>query len=75
MYVKLFNGNPSKFPYNLGELKKENPGTSFPDSIPATTLASFNVYEVTPTPAPTFDSRTHAVKTQAEKINGTWTQV
>lgn len=74
MYVKLFDNKPSKFPYGLGELKKENPGTSFPTAIPAETLASFDVYEVTPTPAPKFDSTTHSATAWVEHVNGAWLQ-
>jgi len=74
MYAKVVNDQIGKFPYTLADLRTDNSGTSFPDPIPAATLASFDVYEVTETPAPTFDSRTHAVKMRAEKVNGTWMQ-
>lgn len=74
MYVKLLNGKPSEFPYSLGKLKKENPGTSFPETLSASTLAGFDVYEVTPTPAPEYDGKTHTAKTSAAKVNGAWLQ-
>jgi hypothetical protein len=74
MYVKLSNGNPSRFPYNLGQLKKENPNTSFPSVISSETLASFDVYEVTSTQAPSFDTKTRQVSQWVEKIDGTWVQ-
>jgi hypothetical protein len=75
MYVKLLNGNPSQFPYGLGQLKKDNPNTSFPSVISSETLAFFDVYEVTPTQAPSFDSKTRQASQWVEKVNGTWIQI
>lgn len=74
MYVKLLNNTPSKFPYNLGELKKENPNTSFPNPISNSTLADFDVYPVTPTTAPAFDNTTHRLRNWVENTNQEWRQ-
>ena len=74
MHVKLQNGQPSKFPYTLGDLRTDNPGTSFPTVIAADTLAAFDVYPVTPVPAPAFDSKTQRVKQGVELVGDTWTQ-
>jgi hypothetical protein len=74
MYVKLLDGSPSKFPYNLGELKKDAPNTSFPDPISETALADYGVYPVTPTPAPSCDSKTHRLTQWVEEVDGAWTQ-
>jgi len=74
MYVKLVNGTPGRFPYNMGDLKKEHPNTSFPTPISASTLAEFDVYEVTPTPTPAFDSKTHKARQWVAEVNGTWLQ-
>lgn len=74
MYVKLLNNTPNKFPYNLGELKKENPNTSFPDPMSNSTLADFDVYPVTPTTAPVFDNTTHRLRNWVENTNQEWRQ-
>ena len=75
MYVKVNNDQPISFPYSLGRLKKDNPSTSFPADITSELLASFNVYPVTATSAPDFDSKTHRVRQSVESIDGAWTQV
>ena len=74
MYVRLVNGKPGYFPYSLADLKAENPGTSFPDPIPDSALAGYDVYPVTPTDPPSFDSKTHKAVTTATEINGDWIQ-
>jgi hypothetical protein len=43
-YVKVTNGQAEK--YTIGQLRRDNPRTSFPKMIPDETLASFNVYPV-----------------------------
>ena len=74
MYVKVKNGQPASFPYNLGQLKKDNPGTSFPEVLSEQALAGFDVYPVIPTPAPECDSKTHRHITGVENKEGIWTQ-
>jgi len=50
MHLKLTNGQPEK--YSIGQLRRDNPQTSFPKSIPDDLLASYDVYPYTrPTPA------------------------
>lgn len=74
MYVQLSDNKPSKFPYTLAELRRDNPGTSFPPVLPDSTLASFDVYEVVSTPAPACDSKTHTLKTWVSQVDGAWLQ-
>lgn len=74
MFVKLTNGKPSKFPYTLGEFRRDNPNTSFPKVISDETLAEFSVYRVSPTSPPQIDNRTHYVTQWVELVNGTWLQ-
>jgi hypothetical protein len=50
MYIKLTNGTPEA--YSIGQLRKDNPQVSFPQDIPADTLAEYNVYPVTPAEPP-----------------------
>lgn len=75
MYVKTIDNHPASFPYTLTDLRRDNPSTSFPTDITNETLASFNVYPVTASPAPEFDSKTHSVKQGVQSVDGTWTQV
>lgn len=74
MFVKVTNGQASKYPYTLGELRRENPNISFPKVIPDGTLAEYGVYTVEPSTAPKFDNRTHLLLETVENIDGVWTQ-
>lgn len=74
MFVKLTNGQPSKYPYTIGELRQDNPTTSFPNAVDDDTLALYEVYRVTEAPAPFVDNKTHRVTQWVELINGSWTQ-
>ena len=47
MYVKTTNGNVDTYPYNVGQLRRDNPNTSFPKRIPDEMLAEWGVYPVT----------------------------
>lgn len=42
MYIKITNGAPSK--YTIGQLRRDNPQTSFPCIIPDSVLADYSVY-------------------------------
>lgn len=74
MYVKTENGVVTQYPYSYSQLIADNPGTSFPDSMPDNQLDSWGVFPVTevtqPTPAP---GEIVEEITPAE-INGVWTQ-
>lgn len=74
MFVKLTNGKLSKFPYTLGELRRDNPGTSFPRVFEDSTLASYEVFRVTEVQPPSVDSKTHRVVQSVELVDNTWTQ-
>lgn len=74
MFVKANNGVAEKFPYTIGELRRENPNTSFPKSIPDGVLADFNVFRITEAPMPSFDSTTHRADRAALPVltDGQW---
>ena len=74
MFVKVTNGQTSKYPYTLGELRRENPNISFSKVIPEGTLAEYGVYKVEPRTAPKFDNKTHSMLETVENLNGVWTQ-
>jgi hypothetical protein len=75
MYVKLnSNHQPSKFPYNSVDLRKDNPGTSFPKDVTDEIFASYGVVPVVETTAPNFDSKTHSVTQDISLVGSDWTQ-
>jgi hypothetical protein len=49
MYVLAPNQIVEKFPYSVGDLRSDNPQTSFPSNPTSKTLASFNVFTVVST--------------------------
>lgn len=51
MYVLAPHGTVEKFPYSLGQLRKDNPQTSFPKNPSEALLASYNVFPVVSTGA------------------------
>ena len=71
MHLKLTNGTPAK--YTLGQLRRDNPQTSFPKSVPDDLLASYDVYPYTRPVAPEYDSLTHRLTDGAfEQVEGVW---
>jgi len=75
MYVRIENDAVAEFPYLLGQLKQDNPNTSFPASIPEATLNSYGVHTVTETTKPTCDYATHeVVENNPVLTDGVWTQ-
>jgi hypothetical protein len=73
MHIKLTDGQPQ--PYSIGQLRRDNPQVSFPSTIPADTLAEYDVYEVTETPQPSYDSSTQSLSQAVELVEDVWTQV
>jgi hypothetical protein len=73
MFIKLTNGSPES--YTIGQLRRDNPNTSFPKNIPAETLASYDVHPVKAVAAPDFDSKTHRVSQDVQLVDDEWTQV
>ena len=57
MYVLAPNQIVEKFPYLIGDLRKDNPQVSFPKIPSLEMLASYNIYPVVSTGA-TYDSAT-----------------
>jgi hypothetical protein len=75
MHVKITNGNVDTYPYNVGQLRRDNPNTSFPKRIPDEMLAEWGVYPVTVADMPSFTERTQTVIQEATPslIDGAWT--
>ena len=75
MHVKITNGNVDTYPYSVGQLRRDNPRTSFPKQVPDAVLAGYGVYPVTFTAQPDIDERTQKVEqeTQPTLVGGNWT--
>ena len=75
MYVKLTNGTVDTYPYNVGQLRRDNPNTSFPKKVPNEVLAEWGVYPVTVEDQPTYVERTQVCTRNAQPVltNGVWT--
>ena len=73
MFVKPTNGTPT--PYTIGQLRRDNPQTSFPKTISDETLAEYGVYRVVQTDAPQIDTKTHRVVKSVQDVDGVWTVV
>jgi len=58
MYVKLKQGQPHIFPYDVEQLREDNPNTSFPKHIPSELLKRYGVFPVATLPKPDFDPLT-----------------
>lgn len=74
-YVKVSNGTVV-FPYSLGQLRKENPNTSFPSYLTEDILNEHGVYPVTTVEPPVIDPLTQQYESLLPVIKeGKWTQV
>jgi hypothetical protein len=75
MFVKTTNNAVTQYPYNVGQLRRDNPNTSFPKRPSDTLLAEWNVHRVTKTDRPAVDHTKNVVEGTPVLIDGTWTQV
>ena len=72
-YLKLTNGQPEI--YSIGQLRRDNPNTSFPKSPSDALLADWNVYPYTVQDQPAIDYMTQTVtQTALTEVDGAWTQ-
>ena len=62
MFAKITNGVVDKFPYTVGDLRRDNPNTSFPRQIPVETMASHGMVGVLQREAPAHSPLTHFVE-------------
>ena len=56
MFVKTKDGQLDRYPYTVGDLRRDNPRTSFPKNVPTDMLADYGVYPVARAAVPQFDS-------------------
>ena len=74
MHIKLTNGYPAK--YTLGQLRRDNPSTSFPKVIPDDLLASYGVHPFTRLERPAYDHLTEQCFDNGfeQDAEGNWVQ-
>ena len=72
MYIKLNNGVPEN--YTIGQLRKDNPQTSFPSQIPESLLNEYGVFKLETTPSPTVGFDKNVIEGTPELIDGVWEQ-
>ena len=75
MYILAPNQVIEKYPYTIGELKRDNANTSFPKRPSDDMLADWNVFRVESTYSPTVDHTKNVIEVTPVLTNGTWTQV
>lgn len=76
MYLKLTNGIIEKYPYSIGDLRRDNPQTSFPANPSKELLAEWGVLPVKPVDQPQYDLLTQTLtETAPQQIDGEWVQV
>lgn len=56
MFVKTKDGDLERYPYTVGDLRRDNPRTSFPKNVPTDMLVAYGVYPVSRAAVPQFDS-------------------
>ena len=76
MYIYAPNGTAETYPFSIGQLRKDNPQVSFPKNPTDALLASYNVFPVTRTERPEYDSVSqNLTEATPALIAGVWTQM
>jgi hypothetical protein len=75
MFVKTTNDQIDQYPYTIGNLRRDNPNTSFPKRPSNEILSEWGVEVVVRADDPIYDPDTQKVQTsdQPELIDGQWT--
>ena len=75
MFVKTTNDQINQHPYTVGNLRRDNPNTSFPKRVSDEMLADWGVYPVANVDSPTFDHATqNLTEGQPALVDGQWQQ-
>ena len=75
MFVKLTNDQIDQYPYTVGDLRRDNPSTSFPHQIPDEVFAEYGVVKVKATDQPSFDNLVERPKELLPVLtDGEWVQ-
>ena len=74
MYVKATNGTIDQYPYTVGNLRRDNPLTSFPRTVPEETLRAYDLYPVATATRPMVtNSQVAEPDAQPTLSDGVWT--
>ena len=75
MYILAPNQVAKTYPYTIGELRRDNPNTSFPKKPTEATLASWGVYPVANVDSPAFSYATqNLTEGNPVLVDGQWQQ-
>jgi hypothetical protein len=74
MFVKITSGSVDQYPYTVGDLRRDNPKTSFTKTVPTATMAQYGMYPVGYQAAPEYDPLTHRLQHSSvpELVDGSW---
>ena len=71
MFIKVTSGTAVE--YTIGQLRKDNPNTSFPRNISDETLAEYDVYKAYEVSFPQYEPLTHKIVDGGfEKVDAVW---
>lgn len=71
----LVTADSTTWPYELDQLRRDNPNVSFSNYPSEEDLAPFNCHAVCPTEAPVYDQRTQYLEQDfPELVDGSWHQ-
>lgn len=73
-YVKVTNGAVDQYPYTIGQLRRDNPNTSFPKVLTEEMLNAFDVYSVVEDANPSFTEGTQRIQKASAPtlVDGAW---
>lgn len=69
-YVKITNGAVARYPYSVGQLRRDNPNVSFPRNVPIEIMRRYGMRPVTTEAMPDYDPLTHKVTTATTPTRG-----
>ena len=72
-HLKITNGQPEN--YSIGQLRRDNPNTSFPKRPSDELLAGWDVFPLTLTPRPEVDRTKNVNEGTPVLVTGAWLQV
>ena len=74
MFVKTTNDTIDQYPYTVGDLRRDNPNTSFPRNVPLSLMAEYGMFPVSYQEDPEYNPNTQRLQhsTMPELVNGEW---